>query len=325
MIAFKSLKKFFICGGGLPSVGAKRDIEDSNSETEIGREVVSVKKQIAFENDYEILGPLGFPGSFGVVSSCKEKVTGTIYAVKVINYSKHNHEIVDSEIDLMRSLDHPNVVKGRAIYKSKHSVSIVMDRYEGGDLFDAVMEKRFVGEQQNAKIVAQILTGVKYLHDMRLSHCDLKLASIMLTNSSSDPLVKIIDFVESQYVCEGSFLEAEVGSPSYMAPEVLGRRYNESNDMWSVGVIVFVMLFGFNPFNPKGVCGHKYFDVISRNISKGFCPKVKASYGACFPKTIPVSQEAMDFISRLLAFDSSQRMTVDDALSHPWIVSSMTI
>jgi len=134
MIAFKSLKKFFICGGGVPSMGTKRDIEDSNSETEVGREVVPVRKQIAFETEYEMLGPLGFPGSFGVVSSCKDRESGVIYAVKVINYSKKNCYIVDSEIDLMRSLDHPNIVKGRAIYKSKHSVSIVMDRYIGGEI-----------------------------------------------------------------------------------------------------------------------------------------------------------------------------------------------
>jgi len=187
------------------------------------------------------------------------------------------------------------------------------------------MEKRFVGERQNARIITQILNGVKHLHDMRLAHCDLKLASIMLTDTSSDPYVKIIDFGEAQYVCEGSFLDSEVGSPSYMAPEVLRQRYNESNDMWSIGVVVFVMLFGFNPFNPKGICGHKYFDVIARNINKGFCPKVKASYGANFPKSIPVSQEAMDFISMLLVFDPSQRLSVDEALAHPWIVSAMTV
>jgi len=323
MIAFKSLKKFFICGGGVPSMGTKRDIEDSNSETEVGREHIPIRKQCAFDSDYEVLGPLGFPGSFGVVSSCKDRLSGVLYAVKVINYSKDNGEIVNSEIDLMRTLEHQNIVKGRAIYKSKHCASIVMDRYEGGDLFDAVMEKRFVGEGQNARVVTQILAGIKYLHDMRLSHCDLKLASIMLTNASSNPCVKIIDFGESQYICEGSFLSSEVGSPSYMAPEVLGRCYNESNDMWSLGVIVFVMLFGYNPFNPKGICGHKYFDVIARNINKGFCPKVKAAYGACFPKTIPVSEEAMDFISKLLVFDHNQRMSVDEALAHPWIVSAM--
>jgi len=304
-------------------MGQKRDVEDSGSETEIGREVVPIRKQVAFDSDYENLGPLGFPGSFGVVSSCRERETGAIFAVKVINYNKTNHDIVDMEVDLMRTLVHPHIVRGRAVYKSKHSVSIVMDRYEGGDLFDAVSEKRFVGELSNAKIVSQILSGIKYLHDMRLAHCDLKLASIMLTDVSSNPTVKIIDFGESQHVIEGSLLHNEVGSPSYMAPEVLACCYNESNDMWSLGVIVFVMLFGYNPFNPKGICGHKNFDVIARNINKGFCPKVKASYGACFPKTMPISEEAMDFISKLLTFDQRKRMTVDEALAHPWIVSAM--
>jgi serine/threonine protein kinase len=288
----------------------------------MGKELVPVRKDVSLETDYEVLEPVGFPGSFGIVSSCRSKSSKEVCAVKYIKIHKKNQEIVNSEVDIMRSLDHPNVVKTHAVYKSKQSVSFVMEMYSGGDLFDAVTEKRFVGEAANARIIRQILVGVKHLHDMHLAHCDLKLANIMLTNNSANATVKIIDFGEAQYVSEGSLLSVEVGSPSYMAPEVLDLQYNESNDMWSIGVVVFVMLCGFNPFNPKGKCGHVYFEAISHNIKKGFCSKVKNSYGAWFPKTIPLSVEAMDFISKLLVSDYRHRMTVDDALSHPWIVSA---
>lgn len=114
-------------------------------------------------------------------------------------------------------------------------------------------------------------------------------------------------------------LHAEVGSPSFIAPEVLMGSYNEECDMWSLGCVVFIMLFGFNPFNPKAIPALQNKDLICENILKGFSAEVRPGYGAFFPETVPVSEKAKDFISNLLTLDWHHRMTVDEALAHSWI------
>jgi serine/threonine protein kinase len=221
----------------------------------------------------------------------------------------------------MKGLNHPNIIDVKAVYHDSHRTCIVMEKCEGGDLFDAVQERRFRTERQLAGVVRQILKGLEYLHDLGIVHSDIKLANILLGDTSAEPVVKIIDFGVSQFVPESGLQGIQVGSPSFMAPEVLLGDYNQLADMWSLGVVVFIMLFGFNPFNPKAKNPLKYRSRINAHIVKGFSKDTKAGRGAFFPETIPASDSAKDFVAKLLESSVSDRLSAKEALSHPWITN----
>jgi len=310
---FKVLRKF-ACKG---KVG-----KDANNDADVEQpiEKVPIYRDVDIRKFYDLKGLIGFPGSFGEVRVAVDLKTGKAYAVKMMKVQKYISNVIKSEIEIMKMVKHKNVASIVAVYENKKKVYIVMEKYDGGDLFDLVVSKggKFQDEAAAAKIVKQILEGLQYLHSRRIAHCDVKLCNIMLT-SPMDQKVKLIDFGVSQIVKPGESLHAEVGSPSFIAPEVLMGSYNEMCDMWSLGCVVFIMLFGFNPFNPKAIPALPNKEKICENIRKGFSPEVKQGYGAFFPKTIAVSESARDFISCLLTSDWRHRLTTAEALKHPWL------
>jgi calcium-dependent protein kinase len=263
--------------------------------------------------------PLGFPGSFGEVFSCTDKRTGKACAIKVIKVRECMMKAVRTETSILKELDHVNIAKCLAIYNERHQVSIVMEKCSGGDLFDSIQQKRFKTESQIIELVRQIVLGIQHIHSHKIVHCDVKLANILLTDNSQHPTVKIIDFGVSQYLKGTAPLSAEVGSPSFMAPEVLDGCYDQAADLWSLGVVVFILLFGFNPFNPRARSAVKYRNKICGAIHAGFCNETKKGYGAFFPESIPASDTAKDFVAKLLDSDASSRMSCDAALDHPWL------
>jgi len=300
----------FACGGK----GRSEEVKERNIEA---KDEVPIYTDVDIRRDYDLKGLIGFPGSFGEVRVAVHIRSGKAYAVKMIKVQKQLPAVTKHEIDIMKRMHHDNVARLIAVYENKKRVYLVMEKYDGGDLFDLVVSKggKYSNEREAARLVRQILTGLVYMHERRIAHCDVKLSNIMLTSEGD---VKIIDFGVSQVVGPHE-LTSEVGSPSFIAPEVLQGSYNEICDMWSLGCVVFILLFGFNPFNPKAIPALPNKDKICEGILRGFCAEVKPGFGAYFPQKTPVSAEARDFISLLLTLDWHHRLTAKEALQHPWI------
>merc|ERR1719150_2668986 len=158
----------------------------------------------------------------------------------------------------------------------------------------------------------------------RVVHCDLKPDNILFVNKSETSPIKMIDFGMSKVLPRLRSLRELCGTPYYTAPEIIKGDYAHGCDMWSTGVIMFVMLFGFPPFyvDPTKYYGQREAQAIYRLIQKGFDPKVKRGYGPWFPKKMPVSDEGKDLMARLMDSDTSKRLTAKEALQHPWILNN---
>lgn len=154
----------------------------------------------------------------------------------------------------------------------------------------------------------RLLSAVKYLHDMNICHRDLKPENILFKRENDDTQIKIIDFGLSKKLKTGKRMHKKLGTPYYLAPEILEEDYGIEVDMWSIGVIAYVLLCGYPPFYGEGPKD------LFRNI-------YHVSYEFLEEDWSFISEEAKDFISRLLLKDPSQRLTIDEALGHPWIMS----
>jgi len=311
------LLKNFVCSSSASSKqqqGPQAPLDGNNNNN-----AVQIYRDVDIRTHYDLKGLIGFPGSFGEVRAAVDLRSGKAVAVKMMKVQKHTAAIIKSEIEIMKSLSHENIVGLIGVYENKNRTYIVMDKYDGGDLFDLVVSQggRFKDEYCAIKIVKQILEGLVYLHDKKIAHCDVKLCNIMLAD---DHTVKLIDFGVSQRCSESVLLSSEVGSPSFIAPEVLAGSYTEQCDMWSLGCVVFILLFGFNPFNPKAIPALPNKEKICESILKGFHAEVRNGYGAWFPKSVEISESGKDFIAGLLTADWKHRLTAREALQHPWIM-----
>ncbi|ETO34429.1 hypothetical protein RFI_02665 [Reticulomyxa filosa] len=277
---------------------------------------------------------LGEPGQFGKAFRVKKKADGKEFAAKQI--SKSNFYRIDKdprrrqallvamqgEIDIMKRLNHKYIVNLDSVYEDKHTLWIVMEECRGGELFDRITARQRYKEQDAAPVLRMILDALFYMHDHhRVVHCDLKPDNILFVDKTEESPIKIIDFGMSKVLPRLRSLRELCGTPYYTAPEIIEGNYAHEADMWSVGVICFVMLFGYPPFyvNPNQYFGKAEADAIYALIQKGFDPTVKKGYGPFFPQKFPASEEAKDFMARLIETDRAKRMTAKEALLHPWI------
>ncbi|PNH00490.1 Calcium/calmodulin-dependent protein kinase type 1D, partial [Tetrabaena socialis] len=176
---------------------------------------------------------------------------------------------------------------------------------------DRVTEKGNYTEKDASALIRQILSGVAYLHKQGIVHRDLKLENMVMLNERDDSPVKIADFGLSKFFSPETVLSTMCGSPQYVAPEVLGvgdglKEYSPAVDMWSVGVILFILLSGYSPFDDDNDA------VLFEKIKKG-------NYDADDPIWENISPEAKDVVAKLLTVDSNKRLTADQAMAHPWV------
>jgi len=282
---------------------------------------------------------LGSPGQSGV---CKEAIgirgelEGKKVAIKTVSKYKYRsgklakmfYDDLRNEVRLMRmssSTNHPNIIKVYVVYEDIRDLHIVMQHCSGGELFDrmsseGVGSKKF-SEKDASKLVRQILLPVHHLHKLGIAHCDLKPENFLFESKKHNAKLKLIDFGMAKIIHWRKYSKRMNGSPYYIAPEVLRGQYNESCDMWSIGVMIFIIVFGFPPFfDPnKNQSRQKHDNAVYERIKKGFKPKVADGWGPWFPKSQPVSGACKDFISRLLRTQIADRLTSEEALEHPWI------
>mmetsp|Transcript_4105 Transcript_4105/g.7329 ORF Transcript_4105/g.7329 Transcript_4105/m.7329 type:complete len:397 (-) Transcript_4105:671-1861(-) len=262
-------------------------------------------------------------GHHGTVRECIDRATGEHYAVKSI--CKRDPSVMPGglarEIILLREMKHSSIVKLVDVHEDADYVHIVTDLCQGGELFDKIVEKSSnsdngaacFAEDEAARIMYQILTAVSYLHENGVVHRDIKPENILFETKDEDSPVKIIDFGLSRKHY-GSFGEPPmstiVGTSYYIAPDVLRKKYDKSCDLWSVGVIAYILLSGYPPFNGDDN------DEVHHAVRQGQYRFPSSSWSG-------TSRESRDFIRRLLQKDPRKRMTVQQALNHPWIVKNV--
>lgn len=272
---------------------------------------------------YTLGEQLGQPGQFGHAVLATNKDTKEKRAVKVISKSKFSRasdkklhfDELRNEIEVMRKMDHQNIIKMHDVYESPNELYIVMDVCGGGELFDRIKEQPDGNYSENdaADVLRQIAEGLKYMHEHKIAHCDLKPDNFLFEKKDKNSALKIIDFGMSKWVKRRKYFKSLRGTPYYIAPEVIQGRYTEHCDMWSMGVVMFVMLFGYPPFYAETDAD------IFRLILQGFEPVTKKGYKAHFPADIPCSENAKDLMSKLLTSNTTKRLTASEVLEHPWM------
>jgi len=206
----------------------------------------------------------------------------------------------------LKQVNHPNVVGLKDMFETASTLYLVMELVTGGELFDKIVEKGQYSEKEASVIVKQILSAVGYLHSQGIAHRDLKPENLLL-KGSDDTTVMLSDFGLSKIIGEDKLMETACGTPYYVAPEVLqAAGYDKEVDLWSVGVITYLVLCGFPPF-------------YGESLPEVFEQIMSAQFDFPDPYWTEVSPQAKDFIQKLLVIDPHKRLTAQQALDHPWI------
>jgi len=252
-------------------------------------------------------------GSFGSVYEAKNTIFQNIVAMKVIKKDPNNEldeQEIRNEIDILKKLSHPNIVKIYEFYISNSHYYIVTEFCKEGELFSYIKNK--YSERQLAVLFYQVFSGLWYLHDNKILHRDIKLENIMISQKEKDNetgeelfWAKIIDFGTAKIFEKNKKEKDVVGSSYYIAPEVLKQNYNEKCDTWSVGVILYMMLVGRAPFDGK-------------DDEEIICKINSADYNSNEPRLMKHSSEVRDLVSKLLQKDTDKRYSAKEAIAHPW-------
>ncbi|GAV62130.1 Pkinase domain-containing protein/EF_hand_5 domain-containing protein [Cephalotus follicularis] len=250
-------------------------------------------------------------GQFGITHLCTHKASGEQFACKTIAkrklVNKEDVEDVRREVQIMYHLTgQPNIVELKGAYEDKHSVHLVMELCAGGELFDRIIAKGHYTERAAASLLRTIVEILHTCHSMGVIHRDLKPENFLLLNKNENSPLKATDFGLSVFYKPGEVFKDIVGSAYYIAPEVLRRKYGPEADIWSIGVMLYILLSGVPPFWAESE--HGIFNAILRgHIDFTSDP---------WPS---ISPQAKDLVRKMLASDPKQRLTAVQVLSHPWI------
>lgn len=252
----------------------------------------------------EILGG----GRFGQVHKCEEKATGLKLAAKIIKIrSAKDKEDVKNEISIMNQLDHVNLIQLYDAFESKHDIILVMEYVEGGELFDRIIDENCnLTELDTILFMKQICEGIRYMHQMYILHLDLKPENILCVNRDAKQ-IKIIDFGLARRYKPREKLKVNFGTPEFLAPEVVNYDFvSFPTDMWSVGVITYMLLSGLSPF-------------LGDNDAETLTNILACRWDLEDEEFQDISEEAKEFISKLLIKEKSWRISASEALKHPWL------
>ncbi|XP_041810866.1 death-associated protein kinase 2 isoform X2 [Chelmon rostratus] len=263
---------------------------------------------------YEIGEVLG-RGHFAQVRQVCERATGTCWAGKFLKIRKNacsrlglERSSVEQEVEILQAVQHPNIVTLKDVFESRAEVVLILELVSGGELFDFVAEKENLLESEAIEFMKQILEGLGFMHSKNIAHFDLKPENIMLSDKMSPhPNIKLIDFGLAHHFYQGEEYRSTSGTPQYIAPEVINYEpLSPAADMWSIGVITYILLSGFSPFQ-----GETNEDTL-RNI-------IAMNYEFDTPYFSTTSSMAKDFIQKLLVKNPNERITAEECLLHPWI------
>ena len=284
-------------------------LEVSSSEElqmKVGKETLIKISTDSLNNNYIIVGELG-SGSYGTVKKVKHKKLGEYRAMKIISKKSESSQ---NEVDILRKISHPNIVNIFEIYEDSKKYYIMMEICEGGELFEAISQQGSFSEGDCANIMKSLLSAVNYLHGKNIVHRDLKPENIMLTKNlqkmkNKKYEIKLIDFGTAKQFEPHQKLNKFVGTSYYIAPEVLKENYNEKCDIWSCGVILYILLCGYPPFN-----GNSNVDIY-HNIQNN-PPYFNGE------EWKDITREAIDLIKCMLNKIPNKRFSAEQCLNHKW-------
>ncbi|KAF5455899.1 hypothetical protein F2P56_025428 [Juglans regia] len=262
--------------------------------------------------DHYLIGKKLGQGQFGTTYLCTHKSTEAQYACKSIPkrklLCKEDYDDVWREIQIMHHLsEHPHVVRIEGTYEDLVFVHLVMELCAGGELFDRIVQKGHYSEREAVKLIKTIVGVVEACHSLGVMHRDLKPENFLFESPADDAKLKATDFGLSVFYKPGEAFHDVVGSPYYVAPEVLKKHYGPEVDVWSAGVILYILLSGVPPFWAETETG------IFRQILKGKLDFESAPWPS-------ISESAKDLIRKMLERDPTKRITAHEVLCHPWIV-----
>ncbi|KAK2842298.1 hypothetical protein Q5P01_012498 [Channa striata] len=275
---------------------------------------MAVFKQQNVGDFYELGETLG-SGQFAIVKRCVEKSTSTEFAAKFIKKSLIpsskrgvSREEIVREVSILQELQHPNIISLHDVYETRTDVVLILELVSGGELFDFLAQKESLCEEEATQFIKQVLDGVQYLHSRRIAHFDLKPENIMLLDRNIPlPRIKIIDFGLARKIEAGANYKNFFGTPEFVAPEIVNYEpLGLEADMWSIGVITYILLSGASPFlgdTKQETLGN--ISAVNYDFDEEF-----------FSNT---SELAKSFIRQLLEKNTKKRMTIIEALNHPWI------
>ncbi|CAO2831717.1 unnamed protein product [Amaranthus hypochondriacus] len=262
------------------------------------------------EENYELGKELG-RGEFGVTYLCTDKSNGDVFACKKISKKKLKTAIdiedVRREVAIMRHMPkHPNIVTLKDTFEDDHAVHLVMELCEGGELFDRIVSRGHYTERAAAVVLRTIVEVVQACHKHGVMHRDLKPENFLFANKREASPLKAIDFGLSVFFTPGEKFDEIVGSPYYMAPEVLKRNYGPEVDIWSAGVILYILLCGVPPFWAE----------TEQGVAQAIIRSTLDFKRDPWPR---VSDNAKDLVRKMLDPDPARRLTAQQVLDHPWL------
>ena len=298
--SYKTLNKF--TPGG-PMQGGDTKSIDSLPKMLVSKENIIKISTEPVANYYSIVKDLGH-GSYGQVKKVKHKQLNEIRAMKITNKKSESSKY---EIEILRKISHPNITNIFEIFADSKKYYVIMEFLEGGELFEAITSIGSFTEASACKVMKQILSAVYYLHSNHIVHRDLKPENIMLTQKpkNGNYQIKLIDFGTAKIFKPGKKMNKFIGTSYYIAPEVIKERYDEKCDVWSCGVILFILLCGYPPFN--GNTNTDIFHAIQNQ---------NPIFGG--EEWEDITSEAKDLIKLMLKKNPSERLTADMCLRHKW-------
>ena len=282
--------------------------KSSSEIKEIRMKPSSLMKDI--RKEYKFLKPLG-EGHFGTVRKAhrrSEKEPYHYFAIKSIsikNLSQKDYNDLVKEVDIISGLDHPNIIKFYETYHDKYFFHIVMELCQGKEVFDNIANHGYMPEKKVVNIIFKVLLAIAHCHSRGITHRDLKPENILFESLKPDAEIKLIDFGLSRKYAKDEKMHTILGTPYYVAPEVLKGEYDEKCDIWSIGAMTYLMLCGDPPFT--GSSNNEIFKKIVKNELK-FNPY----------KWKNISHSAKDFVKWCLNKNASERPSASKAVTHNW-------
>ena len=268
-------------------------------------------------SNYELCNYIG-KGGFGRVYKVHHKLSNQYRAMKIIqckSISDNHSSTINKEINILKNLDHPNIIKVYEFYQSEKYVYIINELCTGGELFDKIVDVKFFSENVASNIMRQLLSAVAYCHENGVIHRDLKPENILIENSEEKDKeffhIKVIDFGTCEILKKKKLTE-QIGTSFYIAPEVIKNSYNEKCDLWSCGVILYILLCGSPPFY-----GKNEKEIFKKIIEGNFTFRHKIWN--------KISTEAKNLVLKLLQVNPDKRLSAKEALEDIWFKKNVTL
>ena len=252
-------------------------------------------------------------GAFSIVKEVTHRSNRSVYAAKVVTkakLTKEDEDALQDEITILKNINHSNIITLYDVFDENSYYYLVTEIMLGGELFDRIVTKTFYNEKEARDVCKILFEALNHIHSKGIAHRDLKPENLLLVSKTDDKDIKIADFGFAKKVTGSKCLMTQCGTPGYVAPEILhGVPYGTKSDMWSLGVIIYILLGGYPPF-------------IEQNQRELFKKIKKGQYEFHVEYWGQISSEAKDLISDLLTVNPDKRLSAKQALEDPWMTGS---